>query len=131
MRASDDGIRIRRPHDIPRGGVVFVNTTRLHAPAPGELHCACGQACHKPESDIFYTGANAERIGKHKLAVLEKNSVYRVHDLLLHSGVRFRQDSVTVLCEPAFRNTLLREVLTTTTTIEVSNVAFAAQGYVE
>ena len=41
-----------------------------------------------------------------------------MHDVLIHSGVRFRRDSISVLCEPTFRDTLLREVLTSTTTID-------------
>ena len=107
------------PDDVPKGGVVLVNILAMNKVAEAEaLHCACGSTCRKVESDTFYTDANTERIGKHKLAVLEKNSVYRMHDLLIHGGVRFRRDSISVLCEPTFRNTLLREVLTSTTTID-------------
>ena len=67
---------------------------------------------------IFYTSANTERIGANRIAVLEKNSVYRMHDILVHSGVRFRRDSVSVLCEPMYRGTLLRNVLATTSLVD-------------
>lgn len=48
---------------------------------------------------------------------MEKNSVYRLDDILHHSGSYYRRDSVSVLCDAAFRGTMLRSVLQNTTRI--------------
>lgn len=45
------------------------------------------------------------------VAVLDHNSHYRFSDIIRSEGNRYRYDSVTVLCEPRYRNTLLREAL--------------------
>lgn len=45
------------------------------------------------------------------VAVLEHNSHYRLSDITNALGLRYRYDSVTVLCEPRYRKTLLRDAL--------------------
>ena len=42
-----------------------------------------------------------------------------------HSGIRFRRDSISILCDPLYRGTLLRDVLTATT--QVDGVPFLQQ----
>lgn len=102
-------------------------TTRfVHMRAKNETMCSCSRACsidsvHANETTyVFYTDDNTPRLSRAYLglAVLEKNSVYRMHDLLVHSGARFRRDSISVLCEPLYRGTLLREVLATTSFLD-------------
>ena len=127
------------PHSVPEDGIVFVlprpkeplpsgvpsrgyGGTAVEAEIKAATSCVCSKSCSTgteiQEIATFYTDANTERIGKHRLAVLEKNSVYRMHDILIHSGVRFRRDAISILCEPTFRNTVMREVLLATTTID-------------
>ena len=105
----------------------------LHCIAAGlsnNTYCACSRACNidsilaEEAGFMFYTRSNTELIGD-KLSVLEKNSVYRMHDILVHSGIRFRRDSISVLCEPLYRGTLLRDVLVTTSLVD--GVPFSQQ----
>ena len=58
-----------------------------------------------------------DRIGTYELAVMEFNTVYRLDDILRHHGDYYRRDTVSILCDPAFRGTLLRSVLRNTTLI--------------
>lgn len=46
--------------------------------------------------------------------MLQNNAVYRLGDLATHKGQRWRLDSVSVLCQPIFRGTILREFLKAT-----------------
>ena len=79
--------------------------------------CACPKACATSSLHQFYDSKNVERIGSYNLAVMEKNSVYRLDDILHHNGNYFRRDGVSILCDAAFRGTLLRSVLQNTTRI--------------
>lgn len=50
------------------------------------------------------------------LAVLRSNPVYRLHDLINQWGMRYRVDSMSILCESRYRDTFFRRVLQDTIT---------------
>ena len=43
--------------------------------------------------------------------MLERNSWYRFGDIVNTKGHRYRLDSATILCEPRYRSSLLRQML--------------------
>jgi hypothetical protein len=51
------------------------------------------------------------RRGAHSLAILADNKVYRIKDILAQRGLDWRADSMTILCERRYRDTLLRQTL--------------------
>ena len=77
------------------------------------LFCACG--C-KSRSFTFYNSSNVKLVGKHKLALMDHNSAYRIGDVVrevkaLPKLVHWRQDMHAIMCNPGFRGTLLRSIL--------------------
>lgn len=75
------------------------------------LICSCSCA----RNHVFYNSFNTRRVGKYQLALMEQNDAYRIGDLLWHRGspnhARWRADSIAILCNSAFRGTLMREML--------------------
>lgn len=79
----------------------------------------CGDPCDQHRADtcteaIGHRADSVERIdgpAGSQLAVLKSNPTYRVKDVLDISGTRYRLDSMTILGEPRYRGTLLRETL--------------------
>lgn len=97
------------------------NTVTKTLPGYERYECACSGTCavESEAGRLFYTAESddLDRIGEFGLAVLERNSVYRAGDLLRQVGSSWRRDSISILCEPAFRGTLLREVFRGISTI--------------
>ena len=89
------------------------------AAVPDPSFCACPNVCATTSLHQFYnsTTTQMDRIGTYNLAVMEFNTVYRLDDILRHHGDYYRRDTVSILCDPAFRGTLLRSVLRNTTLI--------------
>lgn len=89
-----------------------------------EMDCACPDACTRAtrRSTDNCTEAVAECEPNVQyldgVAVLEGNSVYRVTDILMMQGMRWRLDAVRALCDSRYRGTLLREVLRRTATLD-------------
>ena len=50
------------------------------------------------------------------LAILRSNPIYRASDIIFQRGMRWRRDSIAILCNNRYRGTLLRKVLEATTT---------------
>ncbi|CAE7214520.1 unnamed protein product, partial [Symbiodinium sp. CCMP2456] len=75
------------------------------------LICSCSCA----RDHVFYNSSNTRRVGKYQLALMDQNDAYRVGDLLWHRGspkhARWRADSIAILCNSAFRGTLMRDML--------------------
>jgi len=75
------------------------------------LICSCNCA----RDHVFYNSSNTRRVGKYQLALMDQNDAYRVGDLLWHRGspkhARWRADSIAILCNSAFRGTLMRDML--------------------
>eukprot|EP00408_Alexandrium_pacificum_P016832 CAMPEP_0171188020 /NCGR_PEP_ID=MMETSP0790-20130122/17617_1 /TAXON_ID=2925 /ORGANISM="Alexandrium catenella, Strain OF101" /LENGTH=375 /DNA_ID=CAMNT_0011653091 /DNA_START=44 /DNA_END=1171 /DNA_ORIENTATION=- len=86
------------------------------------LKCSC-PACPSPGEDTISGCSDAieacspfiKRIKS--VSVFETNSRYRMSDLLSHHGKRWRVDSFAIMCDPKFRNTLLRDVLRETSNL--------------
>ena len=51
---------------------------------------------------------------RNSTAVLEKNTVYRVGDVVHHTGIKWRRDSIAILTQPKFRKLLLWHFLAST-----------------
>ena len=58
------------------------------------------------------------------LAILRSNPIYRASDIIYQRGMRWRRDSIAILCNNCYRGTLLRKVLEATTTYD-SNIFHA------
>ncbi|CAE7907862.1 unnamed protein product, partial [Symbiodinium microadriaticum] len=91
------------------------------------LICSCNCA----RDHVFYNSSNTRRVGRYQLALtgrvlqhfcispghptMEQNDADRIGDLLWHRGspkhARWRADSIAILCNSAFRGTLMREML--------------------
>ena len=76
--------------------------------------CACSSKCKtgapaKCTEALDICTRNVDHL--EGVAVLDHNSHYRFSDIIWAQGDRYRYDSVTMLCEPRYRKTLLREVL--------------------
>ena len=91
--------------------------------------CACASICrgevtsHGTDSHLCTEAIPAcmnaiKRVGTWHLALLESNPVYRVKDLVQRKGARWRLDAMTILCEPRYRGTLLRQALARSVTVD-------------
>ena len=86
----------------------------------------CGDPCDATRSQtcteaIGQCSATIDRIDGplgSTLAVLSSNPTYRLKDILFVIGNRYRLDSMTILGEPRYRGTLLRETLVRTSTYD-------------
>ena len=52
------------------------------------------------------------------LAILRSNPIYRASDIIFQRGMRWRRDSIAILCNKRYKGTLLRKVLEATTTFD-------------
>jgi len=52
--------------------------------------------------------------GNTSVQVLQKNTVYRVGDVVHHTGIKWRRDSIAILTQPKFRKLLLWHFLAST-----------------
>ena len=52
------------------------------------------------------------KLKRDDVALLKKNSVYRVADVVYRRGKRWREDTKTIIKNPAFKNTILFDYLT-------------------
>jgi hypothetical protein len=84
----------------------------------------CGDPCDANRADTCTEAIDQcnDRVNRiegplgSSLAVLPSNPTYRVKDILGANGARWRIDSMTILGEPRYRGTLLRETLIRTAT---------------
>ena len=95
--------------------------------------CACRQSCvmdtatamcSSDDSNCCMEGiaACAQHIRRvDGLAVLERNSVYRMADIVTQAGIRWRLDSMTILCAARYRGTALRTMLQRT--VQLANTS--------
>jgi hypothetical protein len=70
----------------------------------GELATRCNEAIPACSGSVL-------RRGPHSIAILAENKVYRIKDILAQRGPDWRSDSISILCEPRYRGTLLRKTL--------------------
>lgn len=70
----------------------------------GELATRCDEAIPACSGRVL-------RRGPHSIAILAENKVYRIKDILAQRGPDWRSDSISILCEPRYRGTLLRKTL--------------------
>jgi len=113
----------------------------IRAPLPEDARCpalaecpqlpvaVCGDRCACPACPIL-NEPQGPGCGMHgcvyyveEFAVIANNSVYRMSDLVHHSGTRWRVDSTSILCMPRFRGTLMRDLLTKTSTYDGKRLA--------
>ena len=77
--------------------------------------------CGNPEADAIgsqqFTADDSARAYP-ALTVLTNNSDYRVSDIVVHGGKRWRRDSIRVLTRPRYRDSALHELLMTTSTVD-------------
>lgn len=101
----------------------IVEHQRQHACAAFSV---CGDPCDATRSQtcteaIDQCSSTIDRIDGplgSTLAVLSSNPTYRLKDILFVIGNRYRLDSMTILGEPRYRGTLLRETLVRTSTYD-------------
>mmetsp|Transcript_47458 Transcript_47458/g.122627 ORF Transcript_47458/g.122627 Transcript_47458/m.122627 type:complete len:591 (+) Transcript_47458:339-2111(+) len=93
-------------HSCFEENFAFARGKKLSLGAPHKSFLTCGEgvpACSGRVPVLPFEGS--------EIAVLSDNSVYRLNDILLKTGTRWRLDSFTILCEERYRNSLLRLVL--------------------
>ena len=102
---------------------IVLEPQRQHACAAFSV---CGDPCDATRSQtcteaIDECSSTIDRIDGplgSTLAVLSSNPTYRLKDILFVIGNRYRLDSMTILGEPRYRGTLLRETLVRTSTYD-------------
>ena len=101
--------------------------TPLAATSENATQCACESLCDKLVGStrtlrgsslatrcneaIPACSGSVLRRGPHSIAILAENKVYRIKDILAQRGSDWRSDSISILCEPRYRGTLLRMTL--------------------
>lgn len=115
---------------VVSAGVCEVDYTECPVvPAPGcRWGCACSAcplldplASRQCSASIQACADDIPRV-EPGLALLANNSVYRLSDLVHQEGYKWRSDSVTVLCDPMYRDTVLREFLSALSSIDGSSL---------
>ena len=86
------------------------------AQVPSRLRClfAAGSVLILLACVALRSTAVADSGGDTSVQVLEKNTVYRVGDIVHHTGIKWRRDSIAILTQPEFRKLLLWDFLAST-----------------